>query len=793
MQLRLIKALLLFGFSAWLHNAGAQTPAAAKVGMGQIWLAPKADAPVRPKEAPFRSAEMASRALPTNTWYSSLMYMKWSDVLHAHPLTFKATEDGLEMGVPQKEVAAIEKIKAWGAPPTANAPKVAVVHLHQSAIRVAPTAFKPDDARLGAAGDWNVAIDMNQGADRFRTQISHGSPYGYFKIDRGDANLTMASTARLIEDVAPVAAEEDKFVKYFQIDRQNYGVYAPKGTQIESVQPQVWRLKLNKNQGYFSIAALPDLSETTRNLYAEHAFAFVENTHVTWAYDEKTSLVKTKFTVNTQAMDGKQTVPLLGLYVHQQEALSANYKLNALSLPSVRGPIRLLVAQEFETQLRFNGLLPMWPKPSNAEAVAQIQSLLSGDKRRAPAMFTKMGNGTYWTGKMLGGIAQLMAVAEQVDDQASAKELEAIIKKRMETWFSGQAASYFAHDPKTGTIVGYPEEYFSVSAMNDHHFHYGYWIMAAAHLARRDPAWVAQNRWGGMVDLLIRDIATTERGRADFPFIRNFDVYEGHSWARGNSEFFGHGNDQESSSEAINAWAAIAMYGEFTGNKKLRDLGIYLYCTEISSVLNYWYDINQQVFDKSYGKPVASMVFGGGYAYSTWWTEEPRQIQGINLLPITPASTYLSRLPKQKVVDSLAFVEDARKKYDSSGQSDGTPEDIWQDIFAASVAIADPELGFQKWKPRGTVELGETRTRTLHWLTMLKEMGRPNLTTTADTVMYGVFEHESNSQTTYLAYNPDRNSKTIKFSDGQEMTAQPGQLVKMVRGKAQRAETAALK
>ena len=793
MRLCLIKALMLLGFSAWLHNAGAQVPTAAKVGMGQIWLAPKADAPVRPKEAPFRSAEMANRALPTNTWYSSLMYMKWSDVLHAHPLTFKATEDGLEMGVPQKEVVAIEKIKAWGAPPAANAPKVAVVYPHKSAIRVAPLAFKPDDARLGAAGDWNVAIDMNQGPDRFRAQILHGSPYGYFKINRGDVNLTMASTARLIEVAAPVSAEQDKLVRYFQIDQQNYAVYAPKNAQIEGGQSQVWRLKLNQDSGYFSIAALPDLSEATRRLYADHAFAFIENTRVSWVYDEKASLVKTRFTVETQAMDGQQAVPLLGVYLHQQEALSADSKMTALSLPSVRGPIRLMAAREFETQLRFNGLLPMWPRPGLAEEVQQIQSLLSGDKRRAPSMFTKIGNGTYWTGKMLGGIAQLMAVAEQVDDQASAKELETIIKKRMETWFSGQAASYFAHDPKTGTIVGYPEEYFSVSAMNDHHFHYGYWIMAAAHLARRDPAWVAQNQWGGMVDLLIRDIATTERGRKDFPFIRNFDVYEGHSWARGNSEFFGHGNDQESSSEAINAWAAIAMYGEFTGNKALRDLGIYLYCTEISSVLNYWYDINQQVFDKTYDKPLASMVFGGGYAYSTWWTEEPRQIQGINLLPITPASTYLSRLPKQKVIDSLDFVEAARKKYDSSGQSDGTPTDIWQDIFAASLAIADPELGFQKWKPRGTVELGETRTRTLHWLSLLKEMGRPNHAITADTVMFGVFENEKKGQTTYLAYGADKNPKIIKFSDGQEMTVGPGQLVKIVRAKASQSDVVQMK
>jgi hypothetical protein len=131
----------------------------------------------------------------------------------------------------------------------------------------------------------------------------------------------------------------------------------------------------------------------------------------------------------------------------------------------------------------------------------------------------------------------------------------------------------------------------------------------------------------------------------------------------------------------------------------------------------------------------------------------------------------------------MDFAEDARKKYDASGQSDDTPSDIWQDIFAASVAIVDPDVGFQKWKPKGSVELGETKTRTLHWLTLLKEMGRPQLTTTADTVMYGVFDHEQKRLTTYLAFNSEKSPKIIKFSDGQTLTVPPGQLVKMVRPK----------
>ena len=129
----------------------------------------------------------------------------------------------------------------------------------------------------------------------------------------------------------------------------------------------------------------------------------------------------------------------------------------------------------------------------------------------------------------------------------------------MQQWLSGDdRRSYFHYDPELGTVVSYPEEYDAVRDMNDHHFHYGYWIRAAADIAMYDPEWATSDNWGGMIDLLIDDIATTERDRADFPYLRNFDPYEGHSWASGVA-ISPDGNNQESSSEAINAWASLIM------------------------------------------------------------------------------------------------------------------------------------------------------------------------------------------------------------------------------------------
>ena len=61
-----------------------------------------ADNPV--PAAPFRTAAMLERAAPTNQWYSSVMFTRWSEVLHAVPSTAKARPKGLDFGSPQKTV-----------------------------------------------------------------------------------------------------------------------------------------------------------------------------------------------------------------------------------------------------------------------------------------------------------------------------------------------------------------------------------------------------------------------------------------------------------------------------------------------------------------------------------------------------------------------------------------------------------------------------------------------------------------------------------------------------------------
>jgi endoglucanase Acf2 len=481
-------------------------------------------------------------------------------------------------------------------------------------------------------------------------------------------------------------------------------------------------------------------------------------------------------------MEGADNGPLLGLYPHQWfNNASVEGKLGA-AFDTVRGKIRLLAANEFTTRSTYTGFVPYWPGITSSPRLDELGTLMSKDKREARRNMLREGKGPYWQGKGLQRTIKLMDVVEQQGDQAGRDQLLEMAKKRIEEWFEGSSAkSYFHYDKSLGAVAAYPNEFFFAEEINDHHFTYGYWIRTAAEIALRDPAWAAKDKWGGMVDLLVADIATAERGRADFPFLRNFDPYEGHSWASGLGgvgEYGEFGNNQEASSEAINAWAGLILWAEVTGNRELRDLGLFLYSTEIEAIDHYWFDVHGLMFPPEYKNVEVSQVFGGRYIHNTWWTYEPRQIKGINLLPITTSSTYLGRDPKY-VKRNLDALKPEMELYAKFGKKPPypPPDDVWQDIFAKYGALADPAQGLASWNRWGSVELGDSATHALHWLLSLNEMGAPDPSITADTTLYAVFRRPDGRRT-YLAYNTSKSPITVRFSDGTVLNVASGSLAR---------------
>ena len=131
--------LTLTLFCASMGMAQAQTTLAA--GAAQLLTTPKGGDRAAPT-AHGREGVMRQRAVPTNQWYSSLLFSQEPQALYAQPLTGRATAQGFEMSLPLKSVIPTER-------------KDNEIHYpHRSALKVRPTAFEPAVGRTFNAGRW---------------------------------------------------------------------------------------------------------------------------------------------------------------------------------------------------------------------------------------------------------------------------------------------------------------------------------------------------------------------------------------------------------------------------------------------------------------------------------------------------------------------------------------------------------------------------------------------------------------------------------------------------------------
>jgi hypothetical protein len=123
------------------------------------------------------------------------------------------------------------------------------------------------------------------------------------------------------------------------------------------------------------------------------------------------------------------------------------------------------------------------------------------------------------------------------------------------------------------------------------------------------------------------------------------------------------------------------------------------------------------------------------------------------------------------VAKNMAALEAETRIYHARAKR-AKPEDIWQDLFAKYVALVDPAQGRARWDEWGTIELGDTRSHAMHWLGFLQSVGPVDLTVSANTPFYAVFGQGQGK--TYLVFNSSKQAIQVTFSDGKQVTAEPG-------------------
>ncbi|MFF7813875.1 glycosyl hydrolase [Streptomyces sp. NPDC007945] len=684
--------------------------------------------PVTPKV----TAAAKDRPVPTNDWWSSLAFQRYGDnpystPMYGHPLTYQAVAGGLEIGYPTTP-AIVGDGRQYEFP-------------HKADLTLGLTGLNSPDAKADDWSDWTVTPLWSDGARTLRTTIGHGLPYVYAKGTGGDARITTAAPPTVFADQGNVLG--------ITVAGHHYALFAPSGTDW-NVSGSTLTAGLG-GKDYFSVAVLP--STDALATYRRYAYSFVTGSRVAWSSSGGRS--HATYTLTTEAKEGTETGTLQALYRHQW--LNSTDPLTPYTYVSPRGTMKVREGRSFSTSRKQAAVLPGLPA-TGAVDQARLRAYLNEVVNSADPF--SGATDTYWTGKALGKLAQLVPLAEQLGDTALRDRLLGLIKGRLQDWFTTGGANEFSYDRTWKTLTGYPASYGSDTELNDHHFHYGYYVYAAAVVAQYDQAWAADSAWGGMVKTLVRDVANPSRTDASFPFLRGFDVYAGHSWASGHSGFAA-GNNQESSSESTNLSAALVLWGSATGDTSLRDLGGYLLATESDAIGQYWFDADQQVFPGSFGHDTVGMVWGSGGAYSTWWTANPEEIHGINTLPVTAGNALHMGAYPGAIRRNLAEME----------RENGGPAVEWRDILWEFESLAEPARAKARFDATGgnyTPEAGETRAHTYHWLTTLDALGAPDASVTGSIPTSAVFL--KGTERTYAAHNHGSAPITVTFSDGKSLT-----------------------
>ncbi len=719
---------------------GCARAAVVSVGAGGYLTEPPK--PCRPISVePFRTPDL-TRPMATGQWWSSLVWQPYSQPMFAHPLVLRCVESGVTLAYPGDRIHG-DKAGIFGGGSGPNGD----LKLGHSAAASFP--------RADCAGwsDWFVTAAMANGPAGLRVSFGHGSPYVFVRTAGGEATVTLGGQASIWSGGA------DQPTLGLTVNGHHYGLFGPRGAHWDGLGGPLLTCRAG-GRDYLTVALLPDARPETLALFARTAHHHVTDTRVSWAVVG--GQVKTTYAFTTQALEGDGTGTLFALYPHQWKNTSS--PLTDLTYGSVRGLMKVGAGTAFSTTLPVQGLLPRLPDEGIVDRERTL-SLLRAEAAKPPAGF----GDTYWEGKHLGRLASLAGVAEA----AGAADLRAAflgeVRRRLEAWFTateGKEQPVFYYNAAWGSLIGSRPSYGSDMPLNDHHFHYGYFIRAAAEVARWDPTWAA--KWGPMVKLVIGDIASIDRGDKLFPFLRCFDRYAGHSWASGDANF-GDGNNQESSSESLNAWYGLALWGEATGDAALRDAGLYLFNTERTAVEQYWFDVDGTNYPKDYPNVALGMVWGGKGAFGTWFSGDIDCIHGINWLPFTPASLYMGRHPDYVARNHGRIVEVRAGHADYNNG--------WGDLVAMFGALSDPApaVAYLAATPNPKLEAGNSLPFMDQWVHTLARLGQVDASVTADSWLHTAFVRDGHR--TYVAYNGAAAPRTVTFSTGVKLAVPAGAMV----------------
>ncbi len=531
---------------------------------------------------------------PTNSWLSGMVLQKTPLAVYPLPLSFLAKDTGFEVGLP-----------------TVSSTSTTITGEHVPGIRVAidqAAGFKLSRYdKISATLTYN---DTNAKPLATLT-LAEGSPYVFYQ--------SISTTSLTVTGVKPDSSHN--LAQYFRYSMggHDYVVVTQKGATIrQNGADLVVRVAPRSLVTFYALAGATTIDSLRE--FANNALRSVIITH-TQAKSTSTT------TLTYKTANGQPTLMAAMPYQHvtSLQPIVSSYN-------SIYGQMEAFKGNSYSISVPTiapSGSLDL--SHLNQEQKDQLITDLKVDVEHTIIDKTD----SYYAGKQLARAANLLDIAEQLKQAGSIAQLKSILS---EAFSKRLNISYFYYDTGLKGIVANNAS-FGSEDFNDHHFHYGYFLYAASILGKYDQSFV--NAYRDQVNLLAADIASYQVGN-NFPLERSYDPYAGHSWAAGLAPF-SDGNNQESSSEAANAWNGVSLWGQITQNATLQQTGEWMLSFESATARSGWRAPNTTAADLSaYTSPVVGINFGGKRVYATFFSDLPSTKLGIQLIPLNPFMTSLA-------------------------------------------------------------------------------------------------------------------------------------------------------
>ncbi|MBC8081864.1 MAG: discoidin domain-containing protein, partial [Hymenobacter sp.] len=505
------------------------------------------------------------------------------------------------------------------------------------------------------------------------------------------------SGSTLVSQGQPVEAASTQPTGVFGIRQINDGSL---DTRWASDPNQQTRLVLTPGSAnsYFVVSALNAATDQAAGqrltAYNQYAYQKVTNTEVQYGYDAVAGKVNLTWRLSTQDLrTGQNGGPTLqGFLPHLYQNAAHSLAFSGYDYVSPRGTLKTVAGTSFPFAYDFQGVIPSYTAPLRVAADANPYDAAALNRLVATyAQNPSNREDTYFGGKDVVLQAKYALLAKELNHPAAAA-LKARSRATLVNWLTyqtGESSRYFARYDRWKALIGFSPSFGSEEFV-DNHFHYGYYTLACAIYSMVDPDFLLESQYGGMARLIAKQYANWDRTDLSQPWMRTFDPWVGHSYAGGTSS--GNGNNQESSSEAMQSWIGLFLLGDALNDPGMRAAGAFGYTSEAAASLEYWFDWKQRNFPPAFAarRRMGAIVSNQGLGHVTYFGAQEKYVHGIVYLPVNPGLSYLARDTAWARREYNDLLRESREAQGYASELD-FGEDDWSHVALGFKYMSDPK------------------------------------------------------------------------------------------------------